>query len=256
MDWSTAAPPTIPGITRVSSDYGFRELRGQTSIHSGIDIAGTDGSPVMAVLPAPRARIFPSGELSNYGNTVVLEHAPGFFSLYAHLTAIMARPGDQVAAGQLIGTMGRTAGTRTDPGRLMDSPAHLHFEILRAWPPSGIDRDRIDPVPLLRAVGIVAEHNTPILVIAGAMAAGSASELIAQRVAPIGSLVPAHTAPPRRPTRPDSNELIAQLLQQPSPTPYPSTAPGTWPAPGPAPAAGNPWPLILLFLFAMREKGR
>lgn len=252
VDWSNAAPPTLPGISELISDYGFRTVAGTMGVHSGIDIAAPEGSPVFAVLPG-RARVFPSGELHKYGNVVLIEHAPGFYSLSAHLKETQSVHNLDVIPGQLIGSVGRTAGTATDRGALMQG-AHLHLEFLKAWPPAGIDRDRIDPVPILRALGVVAMLRRPLIVVVGSMAAGSAQALIAQRLAPPNSIITQAQTPPLVPARPDSNELLAELLGQKPPAPAPPTWSPTW---SPT-AAGDDFPaiLILLLLWGMRKKGR
>lgn len=86
------------------------------STHNGLDYAGTRGTPVMAgatgrvVLAKPRILT---------GNTVVLEHLPGVYTVHFHLDRIDVAPGDLALRGQVIGTLGHT-GLSTAP--------HLHWE--------------------------------------------------------------------------------------------------------------------------------
>ena len=65
----------------------------------------------------------------NYGKVILLQHADGTQSLYAHLNAYQVKVGERVLAGQKIGQMGKS-GRVTGP--------HLHFEIIQ-------DGNRLDP---------------------------------------------------------------------------------------------------------------
>jgi murein DD-endopeptidase MepM/ murein hydrolase activator NlpD len=87
--------------------------------HSGIDLAATRGTPVMATLPGIVTVIVSA---TGYGLHVVVSHANGLSSLYGHLDTVLVASGDEVLAGQIIGTVGST-GNATGP--------HLHFEIRR-----------------------------------------------------------------------------------------------------------------------------
>jgi murein DD-endopeptidase MepM/ murein hydrolase activator NlpD len=70
---------------------------------------------------AAGGRVVFAGEQGGYGQSVVVEHAPGLQTRYAHLSAISVRPGDQVPAGSQVGRVGQS-GRATGP--------HLHFEVL------------------------------------------------------------------------------------------------------------------------------
>jgi murein DD-endopeptidase MepM/ murein hydrolase activator NlpD len=61
-----------------------------------------------------------AGWAAGYGKLVVLQHPLGVSTLYAHLARIVIRPGDRVAAGEILGRVGMT-GHATGP--------HLHFEV-------------------------------------------------------------------------------------------------------------------------------
>ena len=62
-----------------------------------------------------------AGELGIYGQTVLLDHGLGVFSLYGHLSGIAVRAGDRVERGATLGTSGRTG---------MAGGDHLHFSVL------------------------------------------------------------------------------------------------------------------------------
>lgn len=154
----------LPPNARVSSPFGVRQLNGKDDLHTGVDVAATEGTPVFAMLPGRVVLAAPTGMVSGYGNLVVLEHGPSLFSLYAHLSQVLALEGQTLAAGQPLGLVGRTAGTPAEPTKMFDvSGSHLHFEFLSQWPPHGKDIDRLDPTPLLAQLGIIVPRSGPLV---------------------------------------------------------------------------------------------
>ena len=105
--------------TVLTSAYGWRihPITGSESFHNGVDLANVSGTPIYA---AKGGTVTVTTYNSVYGYYVQINHGDGFSSLYAHLTHYVVSPGQQVAAGQLIGYMGST-GWSTGP--------HLHFTI-------------------------------------------------------------------------------------------------------------------------------
>ena len=108
-----------------TSNHGKREL------HTGVEFLNPKGTPVLAA--AKGDVVFAGDDLKNqvapyrnyYGNYVVLQHdIPGFdkpvFTLYAHLSEIDVKEGDEVKAGDQIGLVGSTGAA---------TGAHLHFEV-------------------------------------------------------------------------------------------------------------------------------
>jgi len=71
---------------------------------------------------------------SGYGNYIVIAHDNDYSTLYAHMKTTNVRVGQEVNAGDKIGTCGST-GTSTGP--------HLHFEVM-------IDGSTTDPIPYIR----------------------------------------------------------------------------------------------------------
>ncbi|WP_105969752.1 transglycosylase family protein [Streptomyces geranii] len=106
--------------------------------HTGVDFPVPTGTSVKAV---GAGEVVEAGWGGSFGYQVVIRHADGRYSQYAHLSAISVRSGQSVAVGQRIGRSGST-GNSTGP--------HLHFEV-RTGPGFGTD---IDPVAYLRAGGV------------------------------------------------------------------------------------------------------
>jgi len=111
--------PTEPGyqITTVFGESGSYWSSGH---HTGLDFANSTGADVYA---AKDGVVVEAGWGGAYGNNIVLQHADGTQTRYAHLSAISVTPGQSVTAGQQIGDIGAT-GNVTGP--------HLHFEVMDA----------------------------------------------------------------------------------------------------------------------------
>ncbi len=111
--------PTNPCPGRISSEFGERvhPLNNSVSFHNGIDIAGEEGSEIRACFDG----IVETSEYNEFsGNYIIIDHGDGYTSSYAHMKECIAKKGEAVKKGQLIGLMGAT-GNATGP--------HLHFEI-------------------------------------------------------------------------------------------------------------------------------
>jgi murein DD-endopeptidase MepM/ murein hydrolase activator NlpD len=87
--------------------------------HAGIDITAEMGSQIFAAAPGT---VVYSGWIRAYGQVVKIEHSSGFITLYAHNQKNLVEVGEDVEAGQLIATVGRS-GHATGP--------HVHFEVRR-----------------------------------------------------------------------------------------------------------------------------
>ena len=126
-----AAGLAWPARGRISGIFGSqRVLNGQPrQPHYGLDVAGPVGTPVLA---AAAGRVTLAAEFHFFGKLLVLDHGHGVNTLYAHLSALDVREGDEVRQGARIAAMGAT-GRVTGP--------HLHFSLswYRTW---------LDPQPL------------------------------------------------------------------------------------------------------------
>lgn len=109
----------VKGPVRITSSYGTRNdpFDGTPTMHKGIDFSGQIGTPLYAVAPG---KIIQAGNRFGYGDAVEVDNGLGFTTLYAHLSAISVKRGDQIKAGDLIG-LGGSSGRSTGP--------HLHYEI-------------------------------------------------------------------------------------------------------------------------------
>jgi murein DD-endopeptidase MepM/ murein hydrolase activator NlpD len=85
--------------------------------HTGIDYPAPIGTPVVS---AADGTVIEAGPADDYGKLVVIQHASGVTTLYAHLSRILVAQGRRVTRGGLVGLVGRT-GDATGP--------HLHFEV-------------------------------------------------------------------------------------------------------------------------------
>ena len=113
-----------PANTKVFSNfaetrtYRYHGQNVDTQIHYGYDLAAVQHGPVPA---ANSGTVVFTGPLSIYGNTVVVDHGLGLQTLYAHLSSIDVKEGEQVAKGQELGRTGSSGLALGD---------HLHFEVL------------------------------------------------------------------------------------------------------------------------------
>ena len=87
-------------------------------VHLGIDLASVAHAPVPA---ANSGAVVFSGPLGIYGNTVLIDHGFGLFSMYSHLSRSDVRAGQQVSKGDILGLTGNTGLAGGD---------HLHFSVI------------------------------------------------------------------------------------------------------------------------------
>lgn len=129
--WDGPFVRPVPG--KANGRFGTRSLlNGQLRApHGGADFLSPAGTPIHA----PNAgRVVLARELYFTGNTVVIDHGLGLFSLLAHLSETDVREGELVAADQILGRVGAT-GRVTGP--------HLHWTVR-------LNDARVDPLSVLR----------------------------------------------------------------------------------------------------------
>jgi hypothetical protein len=107
--------------------YIYQGKEVDKQVHLGFDLSVTRNTPVTA---ANSGIVRHGADLGIYGNTVVIDHGYGLQTIYAHLSRIDVKPGDQVKKGQPIGLSGDTGLAGGD---------HLHFSMQ-------IDGVQVNPV--------------------------------------------------------------------------------------------------------------
>ncbi|MCR4433505.1 MAG: peptidoglycan DD-metalloendopeptidase family protein [Caldiserica bacterium] len=103
-----------PVSGNITSYFGYRSWG---DFHRGIDIGAAYGTPVAA---AADGIVVAAEYRGTYGNMILIAHAGGISTVYAHLSGFAVGPGDTVSQGEVIGWVGMT-GLTTGP--------HLHFEV-------------------------------------------------------------------------------------------------------------------------------
>ena len=126
---------------RLSSDYGRRihPIRRFSQFHQGIDLAAPRGVPIRSIRAGTVVFADP---YAGYGKLIVIRHENGMTSHYGHCGEIRVNPGQNVLAGQIIGSVGNT-GLSTGP--------HLHFEV--RFNGAAVDPERYVPGLSLQGQG-------------------------------------------------------------------------------------------------------
>jgi murein DD-endopeptidase MepM/ murein hydrolase activator NlpD len=109
----------MPAEGRITSPFGtYRTFStGGEERHLGVDIANKEGTPIRA---ANRGEVMLAEGLIVRGNTVIMDHGRGVFSIYNHLAAVAVDPGQPVEKGQVIGYMGSSG---------LATGSHVHWEM-------------------------------------------------------------------------------------------------------------------------------
>ncbi|MCQ9132063.1 M23 family metallopeptidase [Streptomyces hilarionis] len=141
---AVSAASWIDPVKKYTLSAGFAQAgKMWQSTHSGQDFAVPSGTKVMAAHGGTVVKTGGNGAGDGpaYGNAVVIKHANGVYSQYAHLSRIEVKVGQVVKTGQEIARSGNTGNS---------SGPHLHFEI-RTTPNYG---SAINPVTFLHAKGV------------------------------------------------------------------------------------------------------
>ena len=135
----TAGPDPVPALAFITpvpqnanSAFGTRSVfNGKPrSAHSGADFPSPAGTPIKA--PAP-GKVVIADDFYFSGGTVIVDHGLGIVSLFAHMSKILVKAGDDVTQGQELGLVGAT-GRVTGP--------HLHWTLR-------VNGARVDPLSLV-----------------------------------------------------------------------------------------------------------
>lgn len=130
----TAIAPSVVKPTEGTFTSGFEMRWG--SLHAGIDIANTVGTPILAAMGGT---VIDSGPASGFGQWIRIQHDDGSIAVYGHMETLDVTVGERVTAGQKIAGMGN---------RGFSTGSHLHFELY----PNG--SDAVDPLPWFAEHGI------------------------------------------------------------------------------------------------------
>ena len=116
-----AVSGTTSAAGDITSGFGWRKdpFTGTSRFHAGVDIRASYGRDVATVAAG---RVVAAGVEGGYGQSVIVEHAPGLRTRYAHLSEIDVQPGQAIESGSVVGKVGQS-GRATGP--------HLHFEVLK-----------------------------------------------------------------------------------------------------------------------------
>ena len=113
----------VPGYNYINSPFGGRwhPVLGTWSQHNGVDIPAPGGTPVVA---ARGGTVVMARYYSSFGNTVVIDHGDGMYTLYAHGSSYASYEGQWVEAGQVIMYVGTTGRSTVNP---------LHFSVMDGY---------------------------------------------------------------------------------------------------------------------------
>lgn len=113
----------VPSVHGISSGFGYRTnpITGKRSLHNGIDIPAPKGTPIVA---AENGKVIVADYMNGYGNTVIIDHGNGLWTLYGHIKegGILVSVGQQVRRGQTIALVGSTGNA---------TGSHLHFTVYK-----------------------------------------------------------------------------------------------------------------------------
>ncbi|MCA8883865.1 MAG: peptidoglycan DD-metalloendopeptidase family protein [Rhodobacteraceae bacterium] len=124
----------VSAHVRSTSGFGYRRdpIRGGTRLHAGLDWAGDYGTTIKATADGV---VTHAGWQSGYGRVVIIKHAFGLETRFAHLSKITVQKGQRVSRGERIGAMGNS-------GR--STGTHLHYEVRLNGTP-------VDPMTYIKA---------------------------------------------------------------------------------------------------------
>jgi murein DD-endopeptidase MepM/ murein hydrolase activator NlpD len=121
-------PKIRQGDSVAASGGRFDSARGSGRKHGALDLNGSVGDGVYASLEGRVAVAQSSwGEM---GNTVIIDHGAGAYTVYGHLDSILVKEGFKVKTGDKVGTVGYTGNASSLKSAGL--PPHLHFALIQA----------------------------------------------------------------------------------------------------------------------------
>jgi len=106
-------------LSRMASGFGMRlhPILKSWRMHNGMDFTAPTGTPIFA---SGNGKVIKATRSSTYGKVIYIDHGYGYKTIYAHMSKTVARKGQKVKRGDLIGYVGNT-GRSAGP--------HLHYEV-------------------------------------------------------------------------------------------------------------------------------
>jgi murein DD-endopeptidase MepM/ murein hydrolase activator NlpD len=124
-DMLASIPAIVPiarGTERLVSGYGYRihPIYNVRRMHTGVDFTAPTGTPIYATGNG----VVVDADKNNhgYGRMVLIDHGYGYQTLYAHLSQIQVKPGQEIKRGEVIGLVGNSG---------ISKAPHLHYEVIR-----------------------------------------------------------------------------------------------------------------------------
>ena len=113
-------PVSNKDLKRVASPFGVRmhPFYKVLKMHTGMDFTAPTGTEIYATGNGVVSDVIHSGR--GYGNTIIIDHGFSYKTLYAHMSKTIAKPGQKVRRGDVIGLVGNTG---------MSMAPHLHYEV-------------------------------------------------------------------------------------------------------------------------------
>lgn len=133
--WETPFLRPVPGV--VTSIYGLRRVFNgeERNPHRGVDFDAKEGDPIHA---AADGTVVLVNEHYYGGNTVIVDHGLGVYTLYLHMSAFSVQPGQEVKRGDALGAIGST-GRVTGP--------HLHLSL-------AVQGEMVDAATCIQGMGM------------------------------------------------------------------------------------------------------
>jgi len=143
-----AKPLIAPVHAPISSLFGLQRFYNKKprTPHSGLDIAAVANTPVHSIADG---KVVSVADYFFTGNTVIVDHGMGVFSLYGHLQQTDVKMGQQINQGTIVGLVGKT-GRATGP--------HLHWSMI-------MNQTLVDPllfVPVRIITAVAAKKVQPL----------------------------------------------------------------------------------------------
>lgn len=123
-------PVANKDLRRMSSGFGLRmhPIHKIRQFHWGMDFTAVTGTEIYST--GKGTIVFASNSNNGYGNHVIVDHGYGYQTLYAHMSEVKVKKGQEIKRGEILGFVGNTG---------LSSAPHLHYEVIK-------DGNKVNPV--------------------------------------------------------------------------------------------------------------